>query len=205
MLAGLFEDSHLRIAPLLSPIVQVGATMNDWNILVSTFQGGYRRALRALRKLGPAESTPYRNVIAMTATDPMALLESIERRTEEVPALYDAISRVAPATAGFHFRSVDELKEKANAILREWSPALTGRSFHVRLRHRGGGREIHAHDVERHLDEALLDALAQAGSPGKISFSDPDAVIAIDTVDDCAGLALWTREDLTRHPLLRPD
>jgi len=30
-------------------------------------------------------------------------------------------------------------------------------------------------------------------------------VIAIDTVDDRAGIGLWTREDLTRHHLLRPD
>ena len=179
--------------------------MNDWNILVSTFQGGYRRARRALQKLGPVESTPYRNVIAMTAADPIGLLESIERRTEEVPALYDAISRVAPAKAGFRFGSIDELKEKAEAIVREWIPALAGRSFHVRLRRRGGRHEIHAHDVERYLDEALLEALARAGSSGKIAFDDPDAVIAIDTVDDRAGLALWTREDLARHQLLRPD
>jgi tRNA(Ser,Leu) C12 N-acetylase TAN1 len=100
---------------------------------------------------------------------------------------------------------VDELKRKAEEIVLQWVPALGGRSFHVRLRRRGGRHEIHAHEIERYLDEALIDALAQTGSPGKISFTDPDAVIAIDTVDDCAGLALWTREDLMRHRLLRPD
>ncbi len=179
--------------------------MNDWNILVSTYQGGYRRASRALRKLGVVENTPYHNVMAMSAADPMALLEVIERLTEEVPALYDAISRVAPANAVFHFDSGDELQRKAKEIVLQWAPRLSGCSFHVRLRRRGGHREIHAHEVERYLDEALLDALAQTASPGKISFTDPDAVIAIDTVDDCAGLALWTREDLARHRLLRPD
>jgi len=34
---------------------------------------------------------------------------------------------------------------------------------------------------------------------------DPDAVIAIDSVDHRAGMALWTRDDLKCHPLLRPD
>lgn len=179
--------------------------MNDWNVLVSTYQGGYRRAYRALQKLGPVERTPYHNVIAMAAADPVALLESIERRTEEVPALYDAISRVAPAKAGFRFGSADDFKEKAKAILRAWLPALAGRSFHVRLHRRGAGGELHPHDIERCLDEALLDALAQAGTTGKISFTDPDAVIAVDTIEDCAGIALWTREDLARHRLLRPD
>ncbi len=32
--------------------------MNKWNILVSTYQGGYRRASRALQKLGMVENTP---------------------------------------------------------------------------------------------------------------------------------------------------
>jgi hypothetical protein len=30
-------------------------------------------------------------------------------------------------------------------------------------------------------------------------------VIAIDTVDDTAGIALWTCEDVAHHRLLRPD
>ncbi len=46
---------------------------------------------------------------------------------------------------------------------------------------------------------------AQALHGSKISFTDPDVVIAIDTVDDRAGIGLWTREELARHRLLRPD
>jgi hypothetical protein len=30
-------------------------------------------------------------------------------------------------------------------------------------------------------------------------------MIAIDTIDDRAGLALWMRENLARHRLLQPD
>ena len=48
-------------------------------------------------------------------------------------------------------------------------------------------------------------ATTKAGLPGRISFTDPDAVIVIDTVDDRAGLAMWTREDIAHHRLLRPD
>jgi hypothetical protein len=55
------------------------------------------------------------------------------------------------------------------------------------------------------LDEALLDAMAAVGKPGKLSFTDPDVVIAIDTVDERAGMSLWTRDDLARHRLLRPN
>jgi tRNA(Ser,Leu) C12 N-acetylase TAN1 len=55
------------------------------------------------------------------------------------------------------------------------------------------------------FDDLLLDATAMKGAQSKISFTDPDAVIAIDTVDDRAGIGLWTREDLAHHRLLRPD
>jgi tRNA(Ser,Leu) C12 N-acetylase TAN1 len=179
--------------------------VEDWNVIVSVCQGGYRRAFHALQKLGPVERSPYYNVLVMNVENPILLLEAVEQQTERNPALYDAISRVAPARNAFRFHSVEEFKDKAKTIMGGWTPLLAGKSFHVRLRRRGAGRELHAPDVERDLDEALLDKLEQAGTPGKISFSDADAVIAIDTLDDWAGIALWTREELARHHLLRPD
>ena len=97
--------------------------MKDWNVVVSIFQDGFRRALRALQKLGPAERSPYHNVLVMKVEDPIALLEAIEKRTEENPALYDAISRVAPAMRDFDFLSEEEFVEKAKSIMLEWSAA----------------------------------------------------------------------------------
>jgi hypothetical protein len=52
-------------------------------------------------------------------------------------------------------------------------------------------------DTEKLLDDAALAATSEIGAPGRLSFTDPDAVVAIDTVDDRAGVALWTREDIT--------
>jgi tRNA(Ser,Leu) C12 N-acetylase TAN1 len=60
----------------------------------------------------------------------------------------------------------------------EWLPRLAGRSFHVRFHRRGSRHALRSPDV---------------------------AVIVIDTIDDRAGVSLWTREDLARHRLLRPD
>lgn len=179
--------------------------MKDWNVVISIYQGSFRRALRALREFGPVERSPYHNVLVMTVEDPMALLGTLERRTEESPALYDAISRVAPATRSFEFHSIDEFQVKIKDMLIEWLPKLAGRSFHVRVHRRGPRRELKRPDIERFFDDMILDALRQMGTPGKISFTDPDAVIAIDTIDDRAAVALWTREDLARHRLLRPD
>jgi len=83
--------------------------------------------------------------------------------------------------------------------------ALTGSSLHVRLHRRGDRHDLPTPDAERSFDDFLLAATGAAGAPCKISFTDPDAVIAIDTVDDRAGVGLWSRKDLARHRLLRPD
>jgi len=177
----------------------------EWNVVVSIYQEGFRRVVRALRDLGSVERTKYHNLLVVAAEDPLVLLERIEQRTRADPALYDAISRVAPATYCFAFHSAGEFEAKARAAVLEWLPQLGGRAFHVRLHRRGFKDDLNSGDVEQLLGDVLLDALKQKGTPGSISFSDPDAVIAIDTVDDRAGLALWTREDLSRYKMLRPD
>jgi tRNA(Ser,Leu) C12 N-acetylase TAN1 len=179
--------------------------MKDWNLVVTIFQDGFRRALRSLRVLGSIERTPYHNVLAMKVDDPVKVLEAIELKTRDSTALYDAISRVSPATQSFDFQSAEEFLEKTKSLLVEWSPRLAGRSFHVRLHRRGSKHDLGTQQTEHSLNEAVLDATTKLGTPGKLSFTDPDAVIAIDTIDDRAGVALWTRDDLSRHRLLRPD
>ena len=179
--------------------------MKDWNVVVTIFQEGFRRVLRALEKLGPAVRSPYHNVVMMKVDDPIALLEAVEKITEDDPALYDAISRVAPAAQIFDFQSEEEFVEKANSIIREWLPRLAGRSFHVRWHRRGARYNLGTHDAERSFDDSIIDTTTKAGAPGKISFTDPDVVIAIDTIDNRAGLAMWTREELARFHILRPD
>lgn len=179
--------------------------MKDWNVIISVYQDGFRRAIHALSALGSIDRSPYHNVLVMAVADPVALLEAVERETDSKPALYDAISRVAPAMRCLEFHSAEEFEEKAKSIVMEWLPRLGGRSFHVRLHRRGFKHDLRTPDAERFLDDALLDALKKAETPGSISFSDPDMVIAIDTIDDRAGIALWSCEELAHHRLVRPD
>ena len=180
--------------------------MKDWNAIVCVYQESFRRALRALQEFGSVERSPFYNVLVMKVEDPAALLKAIEERAKEHPALYDAISRIAPAMLGFDFDSADDFLEKAKSIVIEWAPQLAWNSFHVRFHRRGAACDLPTPDVERSLDNALLETLRGVGTPGSVSFSDPDAVIAIDTIDNRAGMGLWRRADLERHRLLlRPD
>ena len=169
------------------------------------FREDFKRAVRALRELGRVERSPYHNVLVMAVESPLDLLDAIERRSADDPALYDAISRVAPASRCFDFKTAQEFCERAKEIALEWLSRLANQAFHVRVHGRGLGRYLHTQNAERIIDDAVLAALEKQDVPGLVLFNDPDAVIAIDSIDDRAGLALWTRDDLKRHPLLRPD
>jgi len=179
--------------------------MKDWNIIISVFQDGFKQAARALKLFGAVDRSPYHNVLVMAAENPLAVLENIECEADNRPFLYDAISRVAPAARCFEFHSAEEFIERARSILTEWLSNLRGCSFHVRFHRRGFKHGLRTPDVERLLDADVLEALRQAGTPGSISFSDPDFVIVIDTIDDRAGMSIWSRDQLARHRLLRPD
>jgi len=96
--------------------------VKDWNIVISVYQDGFRRALRALKEFGRVERSPYHNVLVMKVEDPTALLEAIERKTEENTALYDAISRIAPAMRAIEFHSVEEFEDRIKSILLERLP-----------------------------------------------------------------------------------
>jgi hypothetical protein len=65
--------------------------------------------------------------------------------------------------------------------------------------------KISSLDEERLLSDFLLEAVAERGEPGRISFDDPELVIDLETVGNEAGLACWTREQLNRYPLLKID
>jgi hypothetical protein len=141
----------------------------------------------------------------MKVDDPAALLSAVEARTRESPALYDAISRTAPAQRTFDFRTCDELLTRAKLIIAEWSPRLAGCRCYVRLHLRGVRHDLQTQEMERRLDREIVEKTTGIGRPASIAFTNPDAIIALDAVDNRAGLALWTRDELRRYAVLRPD
>ncbi len=173
--------------------------MIDWNVAVTVRQG-FDRAVALLRELGTVERTGLYNVVAMRVPDIRRLLEQILQADHR---FFTTVSHVVPVTHKLSFANVDEFERKARDVVLAWAPQLAGKSFHVRMRRRGRKGELHAHDLERRLGEALLAELARRGTPGRIAMENADAVIAIETIRDEAGLALWTRADLVRYPFLR--
>jgi len=179
--------------------------MFDWNVVVSVHDDGYKRARQILGQFGELKRTDFYNVMVLRVEDPPSFLKRLATLCETVPDILKAISRAMPATVVIDFQSAEEFEAKARDAVLAWTPALANKSFHVRM-HRRGFKELMSSQVEeRFLDKALLAALQEADTPGRITFEDPDVIIDVETVNQRAGLSLWTREDLQRYPFLKLD
>ena len=180
--------------------------MLDWNVVVTVPQGGFTLACELLEEFGPVRRTHYYNVIVMKAAEPEKLLDRLADTAAHIGGMFRfAIARVAPAQVAFNFATAEAFEAKATEVAVAWTDELAGKTFHVRMHRRGFKGVLSSQDEERFLDHVLLDALQAAGTPGTIGFDDADAIIAIETVDNRAGMALWTREDRDRYPFLRVD
>jgi tRNA(Ser,Leu) C12 N-acetylase TAN1 len=179
--------------------------MHKWNAVISVREGGYTQARRLLQRFGTVYRTDYYNVLVMKVDDIHQLLEELRERADDEPETLAVIAHLMPAARCFDFRSQDDFEALAREAALSWVAALAHKSFHVRLHRRGLKDQLPSPEEERFLDRALLEALERAGTPGRITFEDPDAILAIETINHRAGLSLWTRDELQRYPFLHLD
>ena len=177
--------------------------MENWNVVVTTYEQGFGRARDILRNFGQVTKTPYFNVLVLRVEAIPDFLEALKARVAEDPTLLASFSRVLPARETFDFQSPDEFDARAKAVVSQWLPQLAGKSFHARMHRHGFKGRLSSHEEERRLAEFALERLEQGGSSARISFQDPDFLLEVVTVSQRAGLSLWSREDGARYPFLR--
>ncbi|HEY3444823.1 MAG TPA: THUMP domain-containing protein [Myxococcales bacterium] len=180
--------------------------MRDWNVVI-TLRGQMARALRQLRRLslGPVSVSRFLDVLVMKADDPHAVLRALDEKVAQEPQQHAFLSHVFPCDQTFTFRSPEEFEAKAQEDATRYAGALAGKSFHVRIHRRGFKGRLSTKDEERRLGEFLYERLEKAGTPARVSFEDPDAVVLVETVGTQAGMALLGREELGHSRLLRAD
>jgi tRNA(Ser,Leu) C12 N-acetylase TAN1 len=144
----------------------------------------------------------FYNVLTMDVDDPAQLIAQIESLFAGHPQAGASVAHVFPAERCFDFSSPAEFASKARETALAWVPRLAGKSFHVRVHRRGRKGTLVSPDVERAVGDALIAAIHDAGSAARVAFDDPDAIVLIETVGGRAGMALLTRDDQRRHPLL---
>lgn len=177
-------------------------TRHSWNAIITAKGERFPEARRTLRTLGHVERTGFYNVLAMNVDEPEHFLERLERLLADQPDLAESIASVFPAEQCFDFSNTAEFESKAREAALAWVPRLAGKSFHVRVHRRGRKGTLVSPDEERALADALLGATRETGNPAHVTFDDPDAIVLIETIGGRAGIALRTRDDYHRHPLL---
>jgi tRNA(Ser,Leu) C12 N-acetylase TAN1 len=179
-----------------------GQSMQEWNVVINLNERGFRQAYKKLGPLGPMRKTGFFNVLLMKVDDPQGMLEIMREWTLEDPEALSFLSRVIPVTSTFTFQTPEEFEAKAREAVLPWAPGLAGKGFHVRMRRRGFKGKLSSLKEEHFLDDILLASIEKTGIPGHITFEDPDAIIAVETVAQWAGLSFWSREDLERYPFV---
>lgn len=177
--------------------------MSDWNVVVSLQERGFKRAFKDLQGFGIASKTEFFNVLTLKVSDIDRFQESLLAWVGEHPALLKAIARLVPLTDTFIFQTAAEFESQSKEIVLKWVPQLAGKAFHVRMHRRGFKDRISSLEAEHLLDGTLLAALEAAGTPGRITFDEPEAIIIVETLGQWAGIACWKREEMQRYPWLR--
>ncbi|MCX7595067.1 MAG: THUMP domain-containing protein [Fischerella sp.] len=179
--------------------------INDWNVIVSLHERGWNQAFRVLQGFGLVSRSEFRNVLVMKVSQINELLETLREEMAKDPDRFDFLARLVPVSCTFNFQSPQEFESRAQEAILQWVPHLAGKSFHVRMHRRGFKGKLSSPDEERFLDTVLLEALEQAGTPGHISFENPDAIVVVETLGQRCGMSYWTREDLQRYPFIKVD
>lgn len=179
--------------------------MNQWNAVVTIKGRRGRGAVQVLRELGPIQKTGFFNVFLMQMENQRDFLEMLRERIESAPHVFDFLARISPMTFVFFFQNLEEFEEKAKKVVANFFPKLANKAFHVRVHRRGFKGRISTPIEERSLAEYIFDALEKAGNPGRISFTNFEAIVLFEIVGTQAGGSLWLREELERYPFIKPD
>jgi tRNA(Ser,Leu) C12 N-acetylase TAN1 len=139
----------------------------------------------------------------MKVADPRTFLKTLQEWAVMFPDTREAVSRVAPVTDKFSFESTEEFESKAREVIAGYASRWAGKCFHVRVSRRGGKDKLSPYHEEQILGSLALEEVARQGAAAEIEFHDPDFVIAVETLDDQAGMALWSREELSAYPMLK--
>jgi tRNA(Ser,Leu) C12 N-acetylase TAN1 len=176
--------------------------MRQWNVLATSLEGRRSALLAALRRLGAFWGAGYRNVLVGRVDDREAFLEAVRERLPTDPLLEGSLTKIVPVEQVTQFEAAG-LCETVVSALAPATARLAGKTFYVRLERRGFKGVVHTPTVERAVGQALLEAAAGHGAAGRVSFEDPDVIVAVETTGSAVGVGLLTRELRTRFPFVR--
>jgi tRNA(Ser,Leu) C12 N-acetylase TAN1 len=173
----------------------------DWNLVVTARSGRRHDLVHALRPILRLKHGGFPDVSVGRAVDVAACLVAIAARADGIVGA-DLLARVVPVTRTF-LVDAGELEAQLVAETGSCVDALVGRSFHVRVERRGQKAVARSDVLERRLGTALVDALRARGAAPRVTFDDPDAIVAVELLGPVCGIGLVDRALRERFPFVR--
>lgn len=161
--------------------------------------GESARAIRNLRALGAFRPTPYRGVLVGVVEGETA--GAIRDAWRADASIFEQVVRVIPLERVVPFEREDVTEQLCHE-LEDAGERVAGCSFHVRARLRGLSGKLESHAVERALGGFLLDVADRRGNPARVTFKDPDLVLAVEVIGRRVGYGFLDR-DVRAVPLVR--
>ncbi len=173
-----------------------------WNLLATSVEGQRDALLEALRRLAPFRPGGYRNVVKAQVDDPRAFLGRVREALATDRLLPTSLAKLVPLDVQIRFEAAtaaDSFAAAAEPLL----DRLGAGSFFVRLERRGLKGRLHSPTLEREVADRVWRALEARGRTPRVDFRDPDAVLAIETLGDEAGLVVLDRALRIEFPFVK--
>lgn len=164
------------------------------------------RTLAALGRLGRFRTGGYPQVLlgvvdrSRSDAGP-SLTAGIEDLVAGAAPFDELVERVLPVERAILFRRED-VTETLCEELDGAGPRLAGRSFHVRSHLRGLKGRVEHPAVERALGAFLAERAQAAGAAARVTFDDPDLIVAVEVAGQRVGYAFLDRQ-LRASPRVR--
>jgi len=173
----------------------------DWNLVVTAHGGRRHDLVYALRPIVKLRRAGFAEVLVGRTNDVAACLEAIATRAADPVVGSEILARVVPVARTFALGADVEAQLVAEMAL--LVDALAGASFHVRVERRGHKRLVQSDRVERLLGTTLVDALRARGHAARVTFADPDTIVAVELIGEVAGIGLVPRDIRARYRFVR--
>jgi tRNA(Ser,Leu) C12 N-acetylase TAN1 len=174
----------------------------DWNLVVTAHGGRRHDLVYALRPIVRLRRAGYSEVLVGRADDVDRCLDGIRARADADPNFAaEVLARVVPVARTFPLGA--DVEGQLRVETATFLDALVGRTFHVRVERRGHKQVVQSDRMERALGTALVEELKRRGATPRVTFADPDLIVAVELIGDTGGVGLVSRELRARYPFVR--
>jgi tRNA(Ser,Leu) C12 N-acetylase TAN1 len=179
--------------------------VKNWNVIVTIVAGpGHEsRLLGRLRRLGDFERTEFKYVCLGDIEDMAQFLELLRTARENGERWVIDLARAIPVEQTFSF-TPETLTEQLKQAATPFVARMAEGTFYVRMERRGLLGQVMSQDVERQVGEHLQKLAEMAAKHLHVSFTDPDYIVAAETIGTQCGIALFDRAFRERFPFVVP-